>query len=164
MMKLSPLAILLLLCAACTSTVTNNNPGSSGSSGSTPVPKADCSARCEAKASMCGAPADVGKQACGGVCDGTYTSDQLACLEGKPCAELKTASLGQVCPASSSSSGGNTSGGNTSGGTTSGGTDHFSCSLNGACFKCNDSDGVSKCSLSTGPGPGCTKTDSSYCN
>jgi hypothetical protein len=160
MMKLSPLAFLFVACVACTSTVTNNNPGSSGSPGSTPVPTADCTSRCEAKASTCGAPSETGKQACAGICDGSYTNDQINCLEGKPCGELQTANLGAVCPRES----GTTSGGTTSGGTTSGGSgDRFSCSLNGQCFKCKDSAGVSKCRISTGPGPGCTSTDSSYC-
>ncbi len=41
--------------------------------------------------------------------------------------------------------------------------DHFSCSLNGTCYKCPSSDAVSKCSLQTGPGPGCEKAEPDYC-
>lgn len=150
--------ILSVTSAACSTNVTNN-PAGGGSSGpgSTPVPTADCTSRCEAKATKCGAPAADGKQACAKICDGTYTSDQLACLEEKSCSALQSGSFENVCPASSSGSSG---GGSTSGGSS---TTHFSCSLNGECFKCNDSAGVSKCSITTGPGPGCTKTDATYC-
>lgn len=145
--------IVSIACVACTTNVTNNNPGN----GSDPVPAADCKTRCQAKATGCQAPAAQATQACGKVCDGSLTNDQLTCLEGKACSDLNVASLDSICPASGGSSG------NSSGGTPSGGSTHFSCSLNGTCFKCADSAGVSKCSLQTGPGPGCTKTDPSYC-
>jgi hypothetical protein len=152
--------VLAVMAAACTTNVTNNPADSSGG-GSSPVPTADCKSRCEAKASECGAPAAKAQEGCVAVCDGSYTGDQLSCLEGKACSELQTTSLSGVCPpASGTTSGGTTSGGTTSGG---GGDTHFSCSLNGQCFKCKDSAGVSKCSISTGPGPGCTSTDDSYC-
>lgn len=145
--------IVSITSAACSTNVTNNPAGPTGP-GSTPVPTADCTSRCEAKATKCGAPSAAGKEACAKICDGTYTADQLSCLEDKSCNELRSADFSRVCP-SSSGGGGNTSSG--------GGGDHFSCSLNGQCFKCNDSAGVQKCSITTGPGPDCTKTDSSYC-
>jgi len=150
--------VLCVTASACSTNVTNNPPGSSsGTSGSAPVATADCTSRCEAKGSQCGAPASKAREGCAAICDGSYTSDQLSCLESKPCKELQAASgLSEVCPRSGT---GTSGGGSTSGG----GTTHFSCSLNGECFKCNDSAGVAKCSITTGPGPGCTKTDSTYC-
>lgn len=45
----------------------------------------------------------------------------------------------------------------------SSGDDHFSCALNGTCYKCPTSDAVGKCSATGGPGPGCEKTDADYC-
>ena len=147
-------AALAVAAAACSTNVTNNPAGPGGSSGSAPVPTADCTSRCEAKATQCGAPAATGKEACGKVCDGSYTSDQLSCLENKPCGELQSASsISSVCPRDSGSSGsstGTSGSSNTSSGSTS---EHYSCSLNGQCFKCADSAGVSKCSLTDGPGP-----------
>lgn len=157
-------SVLSFTSVACSTNVTNNPADPGGSSGSAPVAVADCTSRCEAKATKCGAPASQGKEACAAICDGSYTSDQLACLEDKSCNELQSASFSSVCPRSSASSSGssNTSSGssNTSSGSTS---EHYSCSLNGQCYKCADSAGVTKCSLKTGPGPGCTSTDSSYC-
>jgi hypothetical protein len=147
-------AVAVFACSSTTNTTTNNF-------GSQPVATPDCKSRCQTKATGCGAPAADATQACDGVCDGTYTNDQLACLEGKSCQELQSASssLASLCPKGSSSSSGGSSGGSSSGST---GT--FKCSLNGICYKCNDSEGVSKCSLTNGPGPGCTRTDASFCN
>ena len=157
---LAALAALAAFAAACSTNVTV--PGSEPGAGSSPAPVADCTSRCESKATGCGAPSDQASKACGSVCDGSFTNDQLSCLESKSCSALQTADLSNVCPRSSSNSGGSgTSGGGTSGGSSS--TDHFACSLNGACYKCQDSDGVNKCSITSGPGPGCTSTDSSYC-
>ena len=130
------LSFTVVAAAACSTNVTNNPAGPGGSSGSAPVPTADCKSRCEAKATQCGAPSAKAVEGCNVICDGSYTSDQLACLEDKSCSELQSGSLSNVCPPSS---------------------------LNGQCFKCADSEGVSKCSISTGPGPRCTSTDSSYC-
>ena len=141
----------------------SSSNGSSSSSGGNPVPTADCKSRCEKKASECGAPANQAEQGCSNTCNGGLTSSQLTCLEGKSCKELESKSVDDLCPGgSTSSSSGQTS---TSSGQTSssGGGDKFSCSLNGTCYKCEDSAGVQKCSLQTGPGPGCTKTDPSYC-
>lgn len=151
----------LALLAACTTNVTNNGASSSGSA---PVATADCTSRCQTKATGCQASASQAQQACATVCDGSYTGDQLACLEAKPCAQLQGASLTAVCPASSTGTSSGTSGGTSGSSGSTGTTTKFSCKLNGTCYKCNDSAGVSKCSVSTGPGPGCTQTASSYCN
>jgi hypothetical protein len=157
------------LIVACTSNTTVNNNGSTssssgGTSGSTPVPAADCKTRCEKKATTCSAPAADAQSACAGICDGTYTTDQLACLEAKACADLQAGSFASLCPAATTSSSG-TSGASsgTSGTSSSGSTQKFVCVLNGQCFKCKDSAGVSKCSLKDGPGPGCTSASASEC-
>ncbi len=151
-------AVLSVTSLACSTNVTNNPAGPSGP-GSTPIPTADCTSRCEAKATNCGAPAADAKQACAQICDGTYTSDQISCLEGKSCSELQSGGIAKLCPSSGGGGGSSGGGGNTS----SGGATRYACSLNGQCFKCNDSAGVKACSISAGPGPGCTKTDASYC-
>ena len=155
----------LALLAACTTNTTNNNGGTSGgTSGSAPVPQADCNTRCKAKATTCGATAAQADQGCGQICT-SYTVDQLSCLEGKSCDQLQNASLSTLCPAAPGSSSGTSGTSGASSGTsgTSGTTTKFSCSLNGTCYKCDSSEGVQKCSITTGPGPGCTKTDTSYC-
>lgn len=168
MNAVKPIFILLgsafALLVACTSNTTNNNGGASGgTSGSAPVATADCKSRCQTKATTCGAPAANATQACAQICDGRYTGDQLNCLEATDCAKLQTpAGFEAACPAAPAGTSGGTSGSGTSG-TSGTSTTQFSCSLNGTCYKCNDSAGVQKCSIQTGPGPGCTQTDASYC-
>lgn len=164
-------ASFVLVTAACSGSSNNSDGSSNGgssnggasSSGGTPVPTADCKSRCEKKAAECGAPAKDAEQGCSNTCNGGLTNTQLTCLEGKSCQELESKSVDALCPGGGTSSGGQSSSG-TSGQSSSGsGGNKFSCSLNGTCYKCQDSEGVQKCSLQTGPGPGCTKTDSSYC-
>ena len=159
-------SVSFVLVTACSGTSNNGSDGSSNggsssngssSSGGTPVPTADCKSRCEKKAAECGAPANQAEQGCSNTCNGGLTSSQLTCLEGKSCKELESKSVDDLCPGGGGSSSG------TSGQSSSGGGDKFSCSLNGTCYKCEDSAGVQKCSLQTRPGPGCTKTDQSYC-
>jgi len=159
----SHLGCLFVVLAACTTNTTNNNGTSSGGSGSAPAATADCKSRCEKKGTACGATAANAALACASVCDGRYTTDQLNCLEATDCAKLQTkAGFDAACPAPNGSTSGGTSGGTSSG--TTGGTTHFSCRLNGTCYKCADADGVEKCAITTGPGPGCTETSSSYCD
>lgn len=164
-------ASFVLVTAACSGSSNNSDGSSSGgsngstsSSGGTPVPTADCKSRCEKKAAECGAPANQAEQGCSNTCNGGLTTTQLSCLEGKSCKELESKSIDELCPGGGGTSSGQTSSG-ASGQSSSGssGGNKFSCSLNGTCYKCQDSEGVQKCSLQTGPGPGCTKTDSSYC-
>jgi len=76
------------------------------------VTTAECSQRCEAKATGCKASPTDAQQACSSICS-SATQDQLTCLEGKSCGELGSAStLEQVCP---KTSGGGTDGGSTPG-------------------------------------------------
>jgi hypothetical protein len=56
-----------------------------------------CGERCAAKTAQCGAPADVGAQACGMLCP-TISEEQIDCLETTSCEELEALMQGQtVC-------------------------------------------------------------------
>lgn len=46
--------------------------------------------RCQAKASSCGAPADIAASECVQLCGQNLTESQLSCLEGADCSELLT--------------------------------------------------------------------------
>ena len=104
----SLLAASLLACSSEStgSGASGSSSGSSGDSG-TAVSAADCKQRCGAKASACGAPADVATQLCDQqICGGSVTADQLTCLEGKDCDSLALAeTIEEICPASGGSSG-----------------------------------------------------------
>lgn len=147
----------LMFACSSTTTVNNNGPGGGGT-GSQPAPTADCKSRCQTKATSCQASASEAQSVCGGICDGTFTNDQLACLEGKSCSDLQNSDVGVLCPKPAGSNDGGSSG--SSGGSSS--TTKFSCSLNGTCYKCADADALEKCTLKTGAGT-CTATDASYC-
>jgi len=75
-----------------------------------------------------------------------------------------TGSSGTSGTSGTSGSSGTSGTSGTSGSTGSTTTEKYSCSLNDVCYKCSSSEGVSKCSITTGPGPGCSQTDKSYCD
>lgn len=109
-------------CSGDESSATPGGEGASsgGSSGSSPqlASTGDCEKRCTANAEECGA-GEEGARSCADLCKEELTTDQLACLEKKSCAEIGGASsIGKLCPkpaSSSSSSGGSSSGGSSSG-------------------------------------------------
>lgn len=79
-----------------------SSSGSSGG-GSTPVPAAECSARCAAKLEECGLTASVAKQSCDEKCAAeNVNGDQLLCWEFKGvgvCKSLIDArTIGTACP------------------------------------------------------------------
>jgi hypothetical protein len=71
----------------------SGDSAASASGGNGPVAQ-NCAERCADKAASCGAPDDVASAQCGGICDGTLTEDQLACLEDEDCATLTEVFLG----------------------------------------------------------------------
>lgn len=117
---------VLALAIGCSSSVTGNGTSSGGdgtsSSGGAQtkrVSSADCSERCQARATQCEATPAQAEEACSTICS-SATEDQLDCLAAKSCAELGSASSFQdLCPggssSSSSSSSSSGSSGNTSG-------------------------------------------------
>lgn len=128
---------------------------SQGTGGSTLAP--NCAARCESKASSCGAPASVAESECGKVCAMNVTAEQLECLETSPCDELMAAWSSGAYPCGigggatggtgGSGTGGSTSGG--SGGGTSAGAlgDSCDCPDDGDWVKCSGTDGPCESSL-----------------
>jgi len=128
-MSMSPSACFLLasalFAATCASAGCSSDPGASSSSGDSAVPNGatprlstkDCTSRCEAKSSECGAPSDSAAERCAQVCAESRTEDQLACLEAKSCSKLAAAEdLDALCPAKSTPTPTPTSSGTTSSG------------------------------------------------
>ena len=100
--------------------------GSAGAAGGTTL-AANCSERCEARASSCGAPASTAASTCAELCSMNVTEEQAQCLESTSCSALEALSGSYPCGigegvggSGGSSSGGSSSGG--SGGSSSGGS------------------------------------------
>lgn len=146
--------------AACTATTTGTGQPSSSSSSSSsstsssgsPLNADECNRRCTQKALSCDVPSDQVDGVCARVCDGSYTTAQIACMELKPCAELEAASsLAALCPATSSSS-------SSSGSVGRACTDELDCSGIGPC-RCKDGQSLSTASwqcLSSACVPDCS--------
>jgi hypothetical protein len=91
------------------------------SSGSPTISTADCTSRCAAKSSACGAPSESAQQACTQLCSEPRTEAQLTCLEGKDCGSLaRTEDFDTLCPAGGAGSSTSSSSSSTSSSSSSG--------------------------------------------
>lgn len=63
----------------------------------------DCLKRCVKKAKDCSSPSDAALTACSDVCGTSFSTNQLTCLEAKPCIDLiqtfmAKKSIAELCP------------------------------------------------------------------